>query len=341
MTMNREEQLIRRITEILPVTPERKTPVYAADCELTEIDGISILTTLDDFSSEDLFRTDNPERLGWNIACAALADIFACGGIVKLYSHSLIPGPDWDDNYIESFIKGVSSALQGCGAGFIGGDLGYGKEWRYTSHVIGLNQGRMVDRRGAQHNDKLYLSGKIGLGNLEAALGLYGNNQLLHKAFSAYKPKFHLLHQESKLIAKYASAAIDTSDGLASNLLQLADQSQVGFKVKKIPYHNLANITSTLLRKPPVMLALGGCGEYELLFSVPQKHETSLLEDAEKMKITLFPIGSIIGGAKAPRIFCDSQHSLDLAKQLPRARDFETTSEYLEALECYTKGEIF
>lgn len=337
--MNREEQQIRRITEILPDAPERSTPVYSADCELAIIDGVSLLFTLDDFSSEDMFRTDNPERLGWNIACAALADVFACGGIAKLYSHSLVPAPNWDSKYIEAFIKGVSVALQGCGAGFLGGDLGNGKDWRYTSQVIGQLRDRMVDRRGARNGDALYLSGRIGLGNLEAALGIYGNSQLRQKIFSVYQPRFRLLHRESELVANYASAAIDTSDGFASSILQLADQSEVGFEVGKIPYHNLASITSRLLRKPRILLALGGCGEYELLFSVPSECEASLLEEARRKKLIVFRIGSIIGGPESSRSFADEQQKLDLTQPFPRARDFTTLSEYLQMLERFAQGE--
>lgn len=337
--MNREELQIHRITEILPVAPERCTPVYAADCELAVIDGVSLLCSLDDFSSEDLFRTDNPERLGWNIACAALADVFACGGIAILYSHALVPAPDWDNNFLEAFTKGVGSALQGCGAGFLGGDMGHGKEWRYTSHVIGRPRDRMVDRRGARHGDALYLSGRIGLGNLEAALRLYGNNPLLQKAFSVYQPRFRLLHRESELVARFASAAIDTSDGLASSVLQLADQSQVGFEVGEIPYHNLAGMASRFLRKPSILLALGGCGEYELLFSVPFEHEVALQEEARSKKLHIFRIGSIRGGPEASRSFGDEQQTLDLAQPLPRARDFTTLPEYLQVLERFAQGE--
>ena len=337
--MNREELQIRRITEILPVAPERITPVYAADCELALIDGVSLLCSLDDFSSEDLFRTDNPERLGWNIACAALADVFACGGIAMLYSHALVPAPNWDDNFLLAFTKGVATALRGCGAGFLGGDMGHGKEWRYTSQVIGRPRERMVDRRGARHGDGLYLSGRIGLGNLEAALRLYGNNPLLQKAFSVYQPKFRLVHQESELVARYASAAIDTSDGLASGIVQLADQSQVGFQIGDIPDHKLAGIASRLLRKPLILLALGGCGEYELLFSVPPEREVSLQEEARRKKLSIFRIGSITGGPEASRSLGDTQQTVDLAQPLPRARDFASLPEYLQALEHFAQGE--
>lgn len=336
--MSREEQHIRRITELLPAAPERTTPVYAADCELAVVDGVPLLCSLDDFSAEDLFRTDNPERLGWNIACAALADIFACGGIARLYSHALVPAPDWDSRFLEAFTRGVGAALRGCGAGFLGGDMGRGREWRYTAQVIGRPRDRLVDRRGARDGDALYLSGHIGLGNLEAALGLYGDNPMLQKAFSLYQPRFRLLHRESELVAHYASAAIDTSDGLAVSALQLADQSRVGFTIGTIPYHNLAGLASRLLGKPPILLALGGCGEYELLFAVPADREVALLQQAGREKLEIFRIGAITG-SQASRSLGDKRHTVDLAEPLPQARDFNSLSEYLHVLERYVRGE--
>jgi thiamine-monophosphate kinase len=196
----------------------------------------------------------------------------------------------------------------------------------------------MVDRRGARHGDALYLSGRIGLGNLEAALGLYGNYPVLQKAFSVYQPRFRLLHRESELVAHYASAAIDTSDGLASSVLQLADQSQVGFTIGSIPYHNLAGMASRFLRKPRILLALGGCGEYELLFSVPTEREVSLLQEARRKKLNIFRIGSIIE-SQASRSLGDERHTVDLTHSLPQARDFGSLPEYLQMLERYAQGE--
>ncbi|MGW8161323.1 MAG: AIR synthase related protein [Desulfobulbales bacterium] len=336
--MNSEEHLIHRITEMLPAAPERLTPVFSSDCELAKIEGVSLLCTLDDFSAEDLFFTGNPDRLGWNIACAALADIFACGGVAKLYSHSFVPDSAWNTHYIEKFMNGVSSALRECGAGFLGGDLGLGNAWRYTSHVIGQLRNRMVDRRGARSGDTLYLSGPIGLGNLEAALQLYGKTTMLQKLCSACLPKFRLLHQESALVARFASAAIDTSDGFASSILQLANQSRVGFVVETIPYHSFACKASRLLGKPRIMSALGGCGEYELLFTVPHEHETLLHEQAQNSKLTLCRIGTIIDGAEAPRIVSDGQQTMDFSLPVPQARDFKSLHQYLQALEHFARG---
>ncbi len=335
--MNREERIIRRITEILPAAPERITPVYSSDCELAVLEGISLLCNLDEFSSEDRLRTDNPECLGWNLACAALADVFACGGRAQLYSHALVPAPDWDEAFLEAFARGVGAALRGCGAGFLGGDWGHGDDWRYTAQVIGRPRDRVIDRRGARAGDSLFLSGRIGLGNLEAALGLYGEGVVFQKMLALFRPRFRLLHREAGLVAQYASAAIDTSDGLASGLLQLADQSQVGFVVDHIPYLGSGRLACRLLGKPPMLLALGGAGEYELLFSVPPTREISLLEAARIEGLELFRIGTVVEASQASRILADHRLSLCLSQGIPSARDYQNLSDYLRDLESMVR----
>jgi thiamine-monophosphate kinase len=63
---------------------------------------------------------------------------------------------------------------------------------------------------------------------------------------------------------------IDISDGLASEILHLSDQSKVGFRLyeEKIPLDNLTISTADEMNLNPVMTALSGGEDYELLFTI-------------------------------------------------------------------------
>jgi thiamine-monophosphate kinase len=63
---------------------------------------------------------------------------------------------------------------------------------------------------------------------------------------------------------------IDISDGLASEILHLSDQSKTGFRLyeEKIPMDSLTISTADEMNLNPVMTALSGGEDYELLFNI-------------------------------------------------------------------------
>jgi thiamine-monophosphate kinase len=72
---------------------------------------------------------------------------------------------------------------------------------------------------------------------------------------------------------------IDVSDGLSSEILHLSDQSKVGFHLyeEKVPMDSLTISTAEELNLNPVMCALSGGEDYELLFTIAP-------EDFDKIK---------------------------------------------------------
>jgi thiamine-monophosphate kinase len=72
------------------------------------------------------------------------------------------------------------------------------------------------------------------------------------------------------------TSMIDVSDGLASELLHLARQSEVGVKVfeDKIPIDNTTYETAIEFKLDPITAALNGGEDYELLFTIrPSDYE--------------------------------------------------------------------
>jgi thiamine-monophosphate kinase len=110
-----------------------------------------------------------------------------------------------------------------------------------------------VTRKGALPGDLLYVSGPVGAGNFEAASQFFAQNPELGKLFDNHRVEFPLRIAESKLISRYASACIDTSDGLLNALMILSDINAAGFTVTSIPYYP-PGVTLTHLLGLPVEL---------------------------------------------------------------------------------------
>ena len=137
-----------------------------------------------------------------------------------------------------------------------------------TGTAIGIIKNEnTLSRVGCKPDDILYSSGKLGSGNA------YAISKLISKTGSSinYKPEARIKLISS--INKYATACMDTSDGLIATLDQLMRLNNVGFELKEdlekvidedaLKYSKNLNIPSWLL-------FAGQHGEFELVFTIPQ-----------------------------------------------------------------------
>jgi len=160
--------------------------------------------------------------------------------------------------------------------------------------------GRAVLRPGARPGDLIYVSGNLG----EAEFGLH----LLKRSRRLVDPQNPLtrrhFYPEPRLalgqwLAKnrLASAMMDLSDGLSSDLPRLCAASGVGARVEaeKMPRTRNAN-TVRKLGLDHSALALHGGDDYELLFTVPPQRAKSLPRSFQGVKLTT--IGRITQKAK-------------------------------------------
>ena len=97
-----------------------------------------MLFTTDEFSDEDLFRTDNPYRLGYNLAAATISDVLAVGGTPYAYSHAVKASSSWTSEYVTQLAQGIGAVLKTCGIGSIGGDIGSVEPMELHRNLPGL-----------------------------------------------------------------------------------------------------------------------------------------------------------------------------------------------------------
>jgi thiamine-monophosphate kinase len=327
-----EKDIIGLFLGALPAQSERIHPFFFSDAEAIEINGTRMLFTIDSFDSEDHFRTDDPRLLGRNLAACTISDILACGGSLSYFGHSVTIADDWDEQYIRAFSEGNAGVVAECGGRFAGGDLGRSPRWHYTGVALGVAD-RTLTRHGAKPGDRLFVTGEIGAGNFEAASILADTVPAVAAILYRNRIAYPLRLRESALIARFANACIDTSDGLLNALTTLSEVNGTGYVVEKIPYFEPGRLLVESLGLPIELLMAGECGEYELLCAVSPDREAAFLDAAVGRGVSTHRLGVITQPGIA-RVASDAQ-LIDFADFNISARAYGDHREYVRVLTEY------
>jgi thiamine-monophosphate kinase len=201
--------------------------------------------------------------------------------------------------WLDDFLAGMALAARRFGLTLVGGDTTKYPTVAVSLTVIGeVDPGKAILRSGARPGDLIYASGRLG----EAELGL----QLVLKGLAKKKRwgKFTRKHfyPEPRLglgqwlaTHRCATAVIDISDGLSTDLGHICKASGVGARIwaEKIP---LVGVPAGLERigLDPMRLALNGGEDYELLFTVPKRVARRLPRIVGGVRVTI--IGEITRG---------------------------------------------
>ncbi len=236
------------------------------------------------------------QHLGHKAVSVNVSDIAAMNGRAEQVVISLALSNRFSVEAVESLYEGIKAACELYKVDLVGGDTSASHSGLVISvTVIGrVNKNKVVYRSGAQPNDIICVTGDlgasyIGLQILEREKQVYLSNPEMQPSLEKYE---YLVGRQLKPIARtdivyeldelgiVPTSMIDVSDGLASDLFHIGEQSKVGSRIfeDKIPIDQTAFETSALEFKiDPVTCALNGGEDYELLFTIRQ-------EDFEKIK---------------------------------------------------------
>jgi thiamine-monophosphate kinase len=220
------------------------------------------------------------EDLGWQVMTANLSDIAAMGGIPRYALVSLsMPGSTEVDN-ITSLYRGMIELTRKHGVVIAGGNITAAPVIIINITVLGSTGNKILKRSEAVPGDKIAVTGYLGA----AAAGLKvlsGDIKPDSTAQETLKQAFLRPHPRIKegqiLVEKGVKAAIDISDGLIADLGHICKSSKVGAQIETplVPVHPA--IISGFDREP-LVLALSGGEDYELLFTAPENVIKSVRE---------------------------------------------------------------
>lgn len=239
------------------------------------------------------------KHLGYKSVVVNLSDIFAMNAQPRQITVNIALSNKFSVEAVEELYSGIYLACEKYGVDLVGGDT--------TSSLTGLTisvsvlgeakKEDLVYRNGAGFGDILCVTGDLG--------GAYMGLQLLERENEVFKvddkmqPQLegydYILERQLKpetrpdVIEAFKkldikpTSMIDISDGLSSEIMHLCKNSKVGCRLNemKIPMDNQTKKMAEEFKINPLVAALNGGEDYELLFTVSPKDYEKLKNDPD------------------------------------------------------------
>jgi thiamine-monophosphate kinase len=257
-------------------------------------------------------------QVGFKAMAANLSDIAAMGGTPRFYLVTLGLTGNISLKQVDELYEGMADSARDYRVRLIGGDISSTLDGMFLALVIlgEVEKGRAVIRSGARAGDLIFVTGTVG----DAAAGL----ELIRDSSTGHFKKLSWRHQLSMLplvqkqfypiprieegrvfsTQKIASAMIDLSDGLASDLRHICEESRVGAVVEaeSLPLSDALLEYARKARRDPLIYALTGGEDFELLFTVPEGKVPHLMRLAQRKQLRLTRIGRILPRASGLKL---------------------------------------
>jgi len=221
-----------------------------------------------------------PADIGHKALAVNLSDLAAMGATPRWALLSLILPGSWPVADVEEMVDGLAALANQHGVAVVGGNI----TRTDGSLVVDVTAGgeaaprKWLTRSGAKAGHEIYVSGSIGgaaagleMLNTRSDRGSHIGDEDCVARHRRPEPRVRLGIAMAR--AKAARAAMDLSDGLADALKQVASASGVGLRVdaEKLPIDAGARDWWSSRGIDPVIAAVRGGDDYELLFSVAAK----------------------------------------------------------------------
>jgi thiamine-monophosphate kinase len=247
--------------------------------------GHEVLVTTDFSLEGQHFRRDwhTPESAGHRALARGLSDLAAMGARPLAAFLSLaLPAEMLADRagqaWVERFFAGLRGLAERSSVPLAGGDTAESPCGMVLADIVLVGSspaGRALRRSGGRAGDALYVTGELGGAAAELeTLRRDGPPGSVVEHPQLY-PEPRLGVGLALLRRRLATAAIDLSDGLSSDLAHLCRESGVGAEIDAaaLPIHPLAARRGAAERADGLTLelALHGGEDYELLFAAPAR----------------------------------------------------------------------
>ncbi|WP_458187430.1 thiamine-phosphate kinase [Haladaptatus sp. NG-WS-4] len=217
---------------------------------------------------------------GWRAVGASLSDVAAMGA-AAVAAVAVYAAPAFARDELEAFVAGASDVCESVGARYVGGDLDTTSEFTATTTVLGRTDDPVL-RSGAHPGDALCVTGTLGRSG--AALRLFdrGETERANDLFR-FEPRI----AAGIALAPHATAMMDSSDGLARSVHQLAEASDCGFELDSevIPVAESVREVANDAEDERALSCFFG-EDFELVFTLPQERVADA-RDASPISISV------------------------------------------------------
>jgi thiamine-monophosphate kinase len=322
--MHKEDQLVSRITRALPSVSAHHhfqslrvgigddaailSPGGPTDWALSTdafLEGVHFLATV-----------HPPDSVGYKSLVRAASDLVAMGATPRDFLLTLAIPASQTGTWLRHFLAGMAQAARSLGMRLIGGDTTKSGSVSISVTVLGeVPRGHALTRCGARPGDLIYVTGKLGRAQLGLELVL---NKLSRRPQFQNLLRPHLYPQLRARLGEWlarnriASAMMDVSDGLSTDLGRLCVASKVGARIEaaRVPRVAIPATLSRALKKSKqssIEMALHGGDDYGLLFTVPPRRVNRLRRAPGFSDLTA--IGEITRGRRIILVGVDGSES--------------------------------
>jgi thiamine-monophosphate kinase len=273
------------------------------DCaSLTPPPGMDLVLKTDPIRAGiHFFADDDPVDIAWKALAVNVSDLAAKGATPLVYMLGL-SFPEYPQRaWLKAFADGLGEAQAAFGCHLTGGDTDRapGPISIAVTMIGTVPAGRMVPRTGAKPGDALYVTGTIGCaalglalrGGIAPAWNLTGSErETLVARYLRPQPRLGL----GDALRRFASAAMDVSDGLAKDAERLCRASGVSgiLRLSDVPLGAAARRLVHV--DPALLLRLVTAGDdYEVLCTVPAANEAAFAAAAAHAQVAVQRIGEI------------------------------------------------
>jgi thiamine-monophosphate kinase len=191
---------------------------------------------------------------------------------------------------VEDIAEGLDDGAREYGAYIIGGDTNECDDLVIACYLFGIaERGTIVQRSGARPGDLVAVTGEFG--NTSAGLKALGTGAEIPSSLretllaSVYSPKARLKEGIALARARALTASMDSSDGLAWSLYEIARTSYVGIELDHLPISKAALDYGRIAGIDPTDLALYGGEEFELVMCLKKGRAKKALSAVTSLHI--------------------------------------------------------
>jgi len=267
------------------------------DCAILAVPrGHELLVTTDLSLEGRHFRRDwHPARsVGHRTLARGLSDLAAMGAEPLAAFLSLaLPGEMAGSRWADEFLAGLLALAKSSGVTLAGGDTAESAGGVIADIVLtgSAPRGSALRRSGAKAGDLLYVTG--ALGGAAAELKMLPTSQRRDVGHPDFSQHPHLFPQPRLAVGaalrrrKIATACIDLSDGLSTDLMHICTESGCGALIEAdaLPVHASATLEQ----------ALHGGEDYELLFTArPSVRVPKIIAGVAITRIGMMTAGRLV-----------------------------------------------
>ena len=228
-----------------------------------------LLFTTDMLVENDHFslKYSIPEQIGMKAIEQNVSDIAAMGGIPKFAVVSLALPQDIEADFVDKLYIGINKKSKTYKIDIVGGNITHSKEIVINISLTGFVKKKYLAlRSGAKIGDLIFCSGDVG--KSAAGLELLRGNKNGKSIKEHLEPKCRL-DLARKLVKVGVNSMIDVSDGVASEVNHICEESKVGAIIyaDNIPISKNTLNDSKKIKKNPLDFALYGGEDFELVFT--------------------------------------------------------------------------